>query len=91
MTDHPRRTTLPSAAPGWLRYFILLLSAITALPLTAAPRPDIKGHVVSDLDLPPDCVQLPLRTVCALTKLSPVERTRHRILSPQPQFLRSTP
>ena len=48
MTAHPRRTTHPSAAPGWLRHFIVLfLAATTALPLSAGPRPDIKGHVVS--------------------------------------------
>ena len=48
MTDHLRRTTLLPATPGWLRYFLfLLLAGITALPLSAAPRPDIKGRVVS--------------------------------------------
>ena len=48
MTDHPCRTTLLPATPGWLRYFLfLLLAGITALPLSATPRPDIKGRVVS--------------------------------------------
>jgi hypothetical protein len=47
MTAQLCRTSLLRPANGWLRYFIALLLAVTVLSVLSAPRPDIKGRVVS--------------------------------------------